>query len=101
MDVYPQRRCQRKNGHFYTQTATNRGTVNTVYDHHYRSIQCDRVFRKRVIVIKTVQVKLWFGNILFRMVWNKLSNGHIVVIFYLIYRCTTVQCMIISVRPNF
>ena len=28
-------------------------------------------------------MKLWFGTNLFRkMVWSKLSNGHIVAIFY-------------------
>lgn len=54
-ELYPQRPWQKKNGHFYTPKTTNRDTVNTVYDHRYVSIQCDRAFRKRVIAIKTVQ----------------------------------------------
>lgn len=61
-NVYPQRRWQKKNGHFYIQKATNKDTVNTVYDHRYVSIQCCRAFRKRVIVIKTVkhEIVVWY-----------------------------------------
>jgi hypothetical protein len=102
-NVYTQRCWQKKNWHFYTQKATNRDTFNTVYDHRYVSIKCDRAFRKRVIVIKTVQheITVWCYFVKKNGV-SKPGNGHSVAMLY-IYICiyAIVEYIIISVSPNF